>query len=94
METFKFTEDQYNTFKTFLHELKVINWGVWPDPKTWPTFPGLPSYSLNQYQQDNGTAFVVVKFDTVVIVPGRGDIKGKRFKVGGGRNWQPICEYF
>jgi hypothetical protein len=89
--TFKFSESQYKEFKEFLSGLNSMNWGAWPAAKQWLTFPGLPGYCLNQYQQDNGKTFVVVKFDRVVNTLYD---TGKRFKVGGGRNYQPVCNYF
>ena len=52
----------------------------------------MPGYSINQYEQDNGKTFVVVKFDEVVKLSD--ERKGKRFKVGGGRRYQPVCDYF
>jgi hypothetical protein len=92
METhFTFNESQYSEFKAFLNELKKTNWGTWNSRK-FITFPGLPGYSVNQYEQTNGQIFVVVKFDRPVITPY--DVTGKKFKVGGGRNYQPICSYF
>lgn len=89
---FTFTESQYDQFKTFLSAMIGINWGTWPNVEKWPHFDGMPGYSLNQYQQDNGKVFVVVKFDGAASLPdGR---KGRRFKTGGGRNYQPVCDRF
>lgn len=87
---YKFTESQYQEFKTFLFDLNKVNWGAW-NPSTWLHFPELPGYSIHQYQQDNDITFVVVKFDSQVETPYS---KGKRFKVGGGRNYQPVCDRF
>jgi len=91
METFEFTELQYQEFRKFLKELNKVNWGVW-DSRQWLKYPGLPGYSINQYEQTNGKTFVVVKFDEAVKLPY--DRKGKRFKVDGGMNYQPVCERF
>lgn len=88
---FTFTETQYDDFKKMLRDLNQVNWGQW-DSRQWLRFENMPAYSVNQYQQDNGKTFVVVKFDEVVRLPY--DRKGKRFKVGGQRNYQPVCEYF
>lgn len=89
---FQFTDEQYNQFDGFMKELNTMNWGGWPDCKTWPRFEGMPGYSLNQYEQDNGKTFVVVKFDSPVRLPD--ERTGKRFKKGGQRAYQPVCEYF
>ncbi len=86
-QSFKFTSEQLEQFRAFLHNLNKQNWGLW-DSSTFLTFDGLPSYSVNQYETDTGVTFTVVKFDAVVQV---GSIKDKRFKVGGGRRYQPIC---
>lgn len=88
---FSFSESQYDDFYQMLKQLNTVNWGTW-NTREWLRFEGMPDYSINQYQQDNGKQFVVVKFDSMVKLPdGR---KGKRFKVGGQRNYQPVCEYF
>jgi hypothetical protein len=89
---FKFTDEQYNQFDEFLHKMKGINWGSWPDNKEWPRFEGLPGYTLNQYEQTNGKIFVVVKFDNVVLLPD--ERKGKRFNCGKGHGYKPECERF
>ncbi|HBO73128.1 MAG TPA: hypothetical protein DD653_00365 [Marinilabiliales bacterium] len=89
---FTFSESQYNEFDKFLSDMKGINWGTWPPNDNWPHYAGMTGYSLNQYEQDNGKVFVVVKFDNVVLLPdGR---KGKRFHCGKSRNYQPNCERF
>ena len=89
--TFEFTEQQHQEFETFLQELNKENWGTW-DPSTWLHYPGLPGYSIHQYEQTNSRCFVVVKFDEVVKLPY--DRQGKKFKVGGNRNYQPVCDRF
>ena len=88
---FEFTETQYNDFLGMLKGLNLANWGSW-DASQWLRFEGLPGYSINQYEQTNGKTFVVVKFDSMVLLPD--DRKGKRFKVGGQRGYQPDCERF
>jgi hypothetical protein len=90
--TFEFTNEQHQEFKSFLTELNRSNWGVW-DTRQWLKYPGMPGYSINQYEQEgNEKTFVTVKFDSPVTLPdGR---TGKRFKVGGNRNYQPVCERF
>jgi hypothetical protein len=89
---FKFTESQYILFGNYLTELNKQNWGSWPSSTDWATFPGLPAYSIHQYEQTNGKTFVVVKFDKPVIIDEYR--KGAKFKVGGDRNYQPVCERF
>lgn len=84
---FKFTNEQLELFRTLLNRLNKQNWGLW-DASTFLTFDGLPSYTVNQYETDLGAVFTVVKFDAVVQV---GFIKDKRFKVGGGRRYHPVC---
>ncbi len=94
---FKFTDEQYSEFKKFLIAMKEQNWGTWPPSSEWPRFAGMPNYSLNQYQQTNGKAFVVVKFDKVVSLPDNGfgdQTKARRFKVGGDSLYQPVCPRF
>jgi len=88
---FEFTELQYQQFKTFLLNLTKLNWGVW-EPSKWLHYPGLPAYSIHQYGQTNGKSFVVIKFDEVVKLPD--DRQGKKFKVGGDRSYQPVCDRF
>jgi hypothetical protein len=88
---FEFTEEQYNCFLTMLQDLNKVNWGSWDNSK-WITFAGLPSYSIHQYEQPNGKSFVVVKFDAMILLPD--ERKGKRFKVGGQRGYEPNCERF
>lgn len=88
---FEFTQQQYNDFNKQLKLLKKTNWGIWQSSK-WLTFKNLPAYTINQYEQDNGIIFLVVKFDSPVKLPdGR---TGKRFKYGGSRNYKPIVERF
>jgi hypothetical protein len=89
--TFEFTEQQYHEFETFLRDLNKENWGTW-NPSEWLRYPGLPGYSIQQYEQTNGKTFVVVKFDEAVKLPD--NRKGKKFKVGGDRNYQPVCDRF
>jgi len=93
---FSFFKNEYSEFLSFLQELNKQNWGSWPSTDTWPHCKGMPGYSINQYEQTNGKTFVVVKFDEVVMLPdGFGEYRrGKRFKVGGDRNYQPVCERF
>jgi len=88
---FEFTESQYREFKTMLENLNKENWGLW-DNRKWLKFPGMPGYAIHQYIQTNEKTFVVVKFDELVLLPD--NRKGKRFKVGGQRNYQPVCERF
>jgi len=88
---FTFSEQQHEEFRNFLYNLNQTNWGSW-DSRQWLHFEGMPGYSINQYEQDNGKTFVVVKFDEVVKLSD--ERKGKRFKVGGGRRYQPVCDYF
>jgi len=88
---FEFTENQYRKFKTMLENMNKENWGNW-DNRKWLKFPGLPGYAIHQYIQTNEKTFVVVKFDEVIKLPD--NRKGKRFKVGGQRNYQPVCERF
>jgi hypothetical protein len=90
---FQFTEEQYNEFYDFLRELNKTNWGAW-DTTTWLHYEGLPGYSINQYEQTNGKTFVVIKFDVIIKLPEDYDRKGKKFKVGGDRNYQPVCDRF
>jgi len=61
---FTFSENQYQEFKSFLQELNTVNWGLWT-PKSWLSYPALPSYGIHHYQQTNGKSFVVIKFDTI-----------------------------
>ncbi|MFO7657481.1 MAG: hypothetical protein R6W78_10465 [Bacteroidales bacterium] len=93
---FSFFKQEYSDFSAFLEGLNKQNWGSWPSSDTWPRYKGMPGYTINQYEQTNGKTFVVVKFDKQVIIPdGYGEYrKGKRFKVGGDRNYQPVCEWF
>ena len=89
--TFEFTKKQYWKFKSFLTDLNKVNWGTW-NPSKWLHYPGLPGYSIHQYEQTNGKIFVVVKFDDPVILPY--DRQGKKFKIGGDRSYQPVCDRF
>jgi len=92
MKLFEFTQDQYQQFETMLTDLNTQNWGAWDNSK-WITFPGLPRYSLHQYiQERNEKTFVTVTFDSAVKLPdGR---QGRKFKVGGSRNYRPVCDWF
>ena len=89
--SFEFTELQYQEFKTFLMELNKVNWGLWK-PSSWLSYPALPSYGIYHYEQTNGKTFVVIKFDDLVQLPdGK---QGRKFKVGGDRSYQPVCDRF
>ncbi|HEY9124729.1 MAG TPA: hypothetical protein VIO15_10345 [Bacteroidales bacterium] len=89
---FSFTEAQYNEFKKFMEQMNAINWGGWPSSSEWLTFPGLPAYSLNQYETDAGKVFTVVKFDKAVMVDE--ERQGNRFHIGKPRGYTPNCERF
>jgi len=91
ISSFEFTAEQYQEFKSFLQELINTNWGCW-EPSKWLTYPGLPGYALHQYIQENDKTFITIKFDDAVILPDRR--QGRKFKVGGDRNYQPVCERF
>jgi hypothetical protein len=93
---FSFFRSEYAEFSAFLQKLSKQNQSSWPSQDTWPRYKDLPGYTITQYEQSNGKAFLIVKFDEVIMVPdGFGGFRhGKNFKVGGDKFYPPVCQRF
>ena len=88
---FAFTNEQRSEFRHFLENMNSESNSSWPSQSNWLTYPGMPSYELNQFEQPNGKLFTIIRFEDAVNVKGT---VCKRFKCGGDYTFQPICPKF